>query len=216
MSFTVKVCGVTRHEDAAAALALGADFIGVNAWERSPRFVAGGALPALLAAIPAGRRVCVDVQPDDNKLLAAQAAGADFFQIHFDPFAERARECAEAWAARVGRGRLWLAPRVAPEDAWPRWVAELADTLLFDGHRAGQFGGTGRTADGARFRQLFAEYPQTRWILAGGLGEGTVAAAWENGARFFDLNSGVEDSPGVKSAAKLARVLAVLRGCAAA
>jgi phosphoribosylanthranilate isomerase len=212
MSFTVKVCGITRCEDTAALLALGADFFGFNGWAHSPRFVAAAALPSLLAAAPAGRRVYVDVAPDAAALDAALAAGADFFQIHFDPSDDGARERAAAWQRQTGRARLWLAPRVAPGSPWREWVAELADTVLFDGHGAGQFGGTGRVADLQRFRQLRENFPRTRWILAGGLGEGTLAAAWEADARFFDINSGIEDAPGVKSAAKFSRALAVLRG----
>ena len=91
-------------------------------------------------------------------------------------------------------------------------MLDYADTFLCDGFHAGQFGGTGRTADWACFNALKAAYPQKRWLLAGGLGADTIEeAATATGANFFDLNSGIEDAPGVKNAEKLAHVLALLR-----
>ncbi|MDR1817670.1 MAG: phosphoribosylanthranilate isomerase [Puniceicoccales bacterium] len=220
---TVKVCGITRPQDAADALTLGVALIGVNRWEKSPRYVPDAALPALLDAIPRGRRVFVDVAPDDAKLAAATGAGGvtpdaaaggdfDYFQIHFDPTAPDSRRRAEQWARLAGTGRLWLAPRVAAGAPWPDWVCKIAGTVLFDGHSTGMFGGTGRTADWPRFRELRARFPRVRWLLAGGLGPDNLADALRaTGGDFFDLNSGIETAPGIKSAPLLARALATLR-----
>jgi phosphoribosylanthranilate isomerase len=209
--YAVKVCGITRAADATAALRQGVAFIGINRWPSSPRFVPEARLPSLLDVIPAGRRVCVDVQPLPAALENARDAGFDCFQIHFDPVPPDAPEALAAWARILGRHRLWLAPRVAPADPWPWWVLDYADTFLCDGFHAGQFGGTGRVADWARFSALKRAHPQKRWLLAGGLGAGTIEeAALTTGADFFDLNSGIEDAPGMKNSEKLARVLALL------
>jgi phosphoribosylanthranilate isomerase len=203
----IKVCGITRPEDARMALDLGVHYLGVNGWPKSPRYVAPEAWPALLSGIPAGARVFVCVEPAPEEITAAVAAGFDFIQIHFDPEHPDARARVAAWSAVVGRGRLWLAPRSAPGAAWPEWVATAVDTVLFDGYKAGAFGGTGRVADLAQFAELRERFPQVRWVLAGGLGPETLPGVLGCGADIFDLNSGVEDAPGVKSAEKLARAL---------
>jgi phosphoribosylanthranilate isomerase len=140
-------------------------------------------------------------------VAAAIAAGFDFAQIHFDPEHPAARERVAAWVAAAGRSRLWLAPRSAPGGQWPEWVTEAVGTIVFDGYKAGEFGGTGRVADLARFADLRRKFPRVCWVLAGGLGPDTLSTVLGSGADIFDLNSGVEDAPGVKSAAKLAAAL---------
>ncbi|MDR2844642.1 MAG: phosphoribosylanthranilate isomerase [Puniceicoccales bacterium] len=209
--FTVKVCGITRSADATDALAQGVAYIGVNRWPRSPRFVADASVRALIGAVPAGRRVFVDVHPAPEKITAAVDDGFDFFQIHFDPAHATARADVAAWEERAGRHRLWLAPRVPDGTDWPQWVFAHAGTFLCDGFRAGQFGGTGHTADWGRFTALKNAHPEKRWLLAGGLGPATIALAAGTGADFFDLNSAIEDAPGLKNVEKLAQTLTVLR-----
>ncbi|MDR1497626.1 MAG: phosphoribosylanthranilate isomerase [Puniceicoccales bacterium] len=216
MSFRVKVCGITRSADAVSALALGVDFLGINGWQFSPRFVADEHVGALLEAIPLGRRVFVDVEPQARRIAGGVVSQFDFVQLHFDPFTSGVRERVASWAEQIGRGRLWLAPRVAIGAEWPVWVLEYADTFLFDGHKVGSFGGTGRMADKAAFAALKCAHPEKHWILAGGLGPDTLETAAASGADFFDLNSGVEDAPGIKNAQKLAQALRVLRRCFAA
>ena len=211
MEAEVKVCGITRPENARMALGLGVRYLGVNGWPKSPRYIAPEAWPALLADIPVGMRVFVDVESAPEYVAAAVAAGFDFIQIHFDPTHPDARARVAAWVGEAGRERLWLAPRCAPGSAWPEWVSEFADTRLFDGYKPGEFGGTGCLADLTRFAEVRSRFPHVRWVLAGGLGPETLPAVLACGADIFDLNSGVEDSPGVKSAAKLTRALALLK-----
>jgi phosphoribosylanthranilate isomerase len=206
-NFCFKVCGITRLEDIRVALGLGVRYLGVNGWPKSPRYVAPAARVALLGQIPVGARVFVDVESAPEAVAAAIAEGFDFVQIHFDPEHPAARERVVAWVVAAGRSRLWLAPRSAPGGQWPEWVAEFVDTIVFDGYKAGEFGGTGRVADLVRFADLRRKFPCVCWVLAGGLGPDTLSAVLGSGAGIFDLNSGVEDAPGVKSAAKLAAAL---------
>ncbi|MDR0536373.1 MAG: 2-C-methyl-D-erythritol 4-phosphate cytidylyltransferase [Puniceicoccales bacterium] len=206
----VKLCGVTRAGDARMALALGVAFVGVNAWEHSPRCVRWEDMPALLEAIPQGKRVYVDVDPDDASLARALGLGFDFAQIHFDPGAPGIRERAARWSALAMPSRLWLAPRLAPGAPWPEWVSPLAQTFLFDAYKAGSFGGTGCLADSARFDEIRRACPGRRWGLAGGLGPETLPALRHVAPDFFDLNSGVEEAPGMKSAEKLRAAMAAL------
>ena len=198
---TIKVCGITRAADAAAALHLGADWIGVNVWPESPRHVPAERRAALLREIPAGKRVAIAVNPSAAEALALLAEGFDAVQAHFDP-AEKACDPA-ALSGAVGRDRLWLAPRLPAGQPFPTGLVALAGTFVHDAHQAGAFGGTGRRADWKRFQETAQTHPESRWVLAGGLGPDSVAEAFAAGARFLDLNSQVELAPGLKSAEKL-------------
>lgn len=200
----IKVCGITRAADAAVALALGADYLGVNCWSGSPRFVPAARRAALLREIPAERRVAVTVNPSTDEAAALISEGFAIIQVHFEP---GSTDCdPAAISSRVGKNHLWLAPKLPNGAAWPVEIMPLAAGFVHDAHAAGAFGGTGKQSDWARFQQLKQAYPDVRWILAGGLGPQNVAAAIQAKASFLDLNSGIELAPGLKSAEKLAEV----------
>jgi phosphoribosylanthranilate isomerase len=204
----IKVCGITRVADAAMALALGADYLGVNCWSDSPRFVPTSARAALLREIPADRRVAVTVNPSVTEAAALIDEGFAIVQAHFDPAKS---DCdPKALSARLGAKALWLAPKLADGAEWPVELIALAAGFVHDAHAKDAFGGTGKTSDWDRFRKLTQKYPQSLWILAGGLGPSNIADAAKSGAAFFDLNSGIELSPGLKSVEKLSGVADVL------
>jgi phosphoribosylanthranilate isomerase len=204
----IKVCGITRAADAAMALAQGADFLGINCWSGSPRFVPAAVRAGLLREIPAAKRVAVTVNPTVEEAVALLAEGFAIVQAHFDP---AKTECdPKALSARLGVKRLWLAPKLADGAEWPADLIPLAEGFVHDAHAKDAFGGTGKTSDWSRFQKLVQKYPQSLWILAGGLGPDNIAAAMKSGAAFFDLNSGVELAPGLKSVEKLAGVSEVL------
>jgi phosphoribosylanthranilate isomerase len=204
----IKVCGITRAADAALALAHGADYLGVNCWSGSPRFVPAAARAALLREIPQEKRVAVTVNPTIAEAAALVAEGFAIVQAHFDP---AKTECdPKALSAELGAKALWLAPKLADGAEWPADLIPLAEGFVHDAHAKEAFGGTGKRSDWSRFQKLVQKYPQSLWILAGGLGPENIAAAAKAGATFFDLNSGVELAPGLKSAEKLAGVSEVL------
>jgi len=204
----IKVCGITRAADAATALDQGADYLGVNCWHGSPRFVPAVNRAALLREIPQAKRVAVTVNPSVAEAAALIAEGFAVVQAHFDP---AKAECdPRALSAKLGAKALWLAPKLADGAEWPADLIPLAEGFVHDAHAKDAFGGTGKTSDWTRFQQLLQKYPQSLWILAGGLGPDNIAAAAKSGATFFDLNSGVELAPGLKSAEKLAGVSEVL------
>lgn len=206
--FTLKLCGVTRAADAATALHLGVDWIGINVWSGSPRHVPADRRPELLREVPAGKRVAVTVNPTAHEVRDLLAEGFDRVQAHFDP-AEGA--CDPAALAAVAERRLWLAPRLADGAPFPEELLRLTDTIVLDAHRAGSFGGTGAKADWSRAAALRDAHPGTTWLLAGGLGPETVGEAAAAGFRHLDLNSRVELEPGLKSAEKLHAVIGILR-----
>ena len=205
----VKVCGITRAADAAAALHLGADWIGINTWEGSPRRVPPARRAALVREIPPERRVAVTVNAGPEEARGLLAEGFGILQVHFDP-AER-RCDPRALSAAVGSERLWLAPRLPDGSEFPSALLPLAAGFVHDAHRPGAFGGTGVRGDWDRFLALQSGHPDHLWILAGGLGPDNVGEAAGRGARALDLNSGVELSPGLKSLDKLHLVAENLR-----
>ncbi len=204
----IKVCGITRAADAAMAIAQGADFLGINCWSGSPRFVPTAGRAALLREIPAEKRVAVTVNPTIAEAAALITEGFAIVQAHFDPAKQ---ECdPKALSAKLGVKALWLAPRLTNGAEWPSELIPLAEGFVHDAHAKDAFGGTGKASDWTRFQKLLQKYPQSLWILAGGLGPENISAAARAGAGFFDLNSGVELAPGLKSAEKLAGVSEVL------
>lgn len=204
----LKVCGLTTAEDAAAAAAVGADYLGFILHPKSPRYLALGDYAVLRPLLPELPRVAVMVTPTAEELATVLAAGFDFFQIHFpaaDPTA------AEAASATVGPGRLWLAPKVPPEAELDPALLPLASTWLLDAYRVDRFGGTGHTGDWPKFRRCRENHPDRAWVLAGGLSPENVAAAVAaTGTERIDVNSGVESAPGRKDPAKLAALRAAL------
>jgi phosphoribosylanthranilate isomerase len=206
----VKVCGITRPEDIRLCLAERVAYLGLNRYAQSPRFVPDEALKGLLAMIPSGKRVFVDVAPGLTELVTADRLGFDFFQIHFDPQAIPEKRIA-MWADCVGKERLWLAPRLAAGTTFPTNLIRYASALLIDGYSPGAFGGTGKTADWGGVAALKSAHPEVRWVVAGGLKpDNIVEAANTSHADVLDLNSGVEDAPGIKSSEKLCEALARL------
>ena len=199
-----KVCGLTALVDAGFVDNLGADALGFILHAKSPRYVSLLNYQAMAKLLPTGRkRVAVMVEPSVEELAAAMAAGFDRFQIHFDAATVSVATVA-AWSRQVGPERLWLAPKLAPTDELAPELLPLADTFLIDTFHAGGFGGSGKTGDWSKFARMQAAHPKKTWILAGGLNPENIAEALaQSGAKFVDVNSGVEVAPGVKDHAKL-------------
>lgn len=206
---TIKLCGVTRPEDAEAALELGVDYLGVNRYPKSPRFVDEPTARDLCNRIPAGKRVMVDVNTGTDELDDQADLGFDAFQIHFDTHTSLATVA--AWSGIVGADALWAAPRLPEDEQFPQAILEFADTVLLDAHSKDVYGGSGQIGDWARFAELSTLYQHKRWVLAGGLSPANIAQAIAaSGASFIDVNSGVEAEPGIKDHAKLRELFAVL------
>jgi phosphoribosylanthranilate isomerase len=200
----LKVCGLTSLAGAELADQCGADFLGFNLYPDSPRHIPLAQFQAMSPLLPSKPKVAIMVAPTPAELAAAVAAGFDCFQIHFP--ADTPVEFLRKWSGTVGVDRLWLAPKLPPaEDVNPAWLP-LAGSFLLDTFHAEGFGGSGRTGDWRKFARHQQTYPEKNWVLAGGLNPDNIAVAvTRSGARFVDVNSGVESAPGVKDAAKLRR-----------
>jgi phosphoribosylanthranilate isomerase len=207
MSVRVKICGVTRAEDATAAADAGASAIGLVFWPDSPRALTIDAARAIATILPGDVTVVgvfVD-QPATFVTAVAQRVPLHAIQLHGD---ERPEDY------EIGLPVL-KAVGVAGAQALARIQALPAGVLpLLDAPDHVRKGGTGRPVDwkvatvAARMRQI---------ALAGGLTPANVADAIRIvRPHAIDVSSGVEDSPGVKNAAKVRALLAAARQAASA
>jgi phosphoribosylanthranilate isomerase len=201
----VKICGITRAEDATAAVALGASAIGFVFWPASPRFLDPYRARRIAARLPAFvTPVGVFVnQPLDYMNAVASLVGLGAIQLHGDETPDVAiglkRPAIKALSGRTV---------IADAEGWPE-----STVLLVDAHDPVQRGGTGRTANWTDAAQLAR---RRRVLLSGGLHAGNIAAAVAAVRPFgVDVSSGVEATPGVKDHDKLAAFFAQLRGSAA-
>ncbi|HET7535334.1 MAG TPA: phosphoribosylanthranilate isomerase [Candidatus Didemnitutus sp.] len=206
----VKICGLTSLADAQAAAEVGADYLGFIFYPKSPRFLSDEKYTAMHPHLPEVKKVAVCVEPTQTGLAALAELGFDYFQVHYSN--ESGPHALLSWAETVGPDRLWLAPKLPPQqDVEPEWLS-LAETFLLDTFHPDKFGGTGKTGDWAKFKRHQEKHPKKTWILSGGLSPANIAEAVRaSGAKFVDVNSGVESSPGVKDPAKLKALAAALR-----
>ncbi len=206
----LKVCGLTSYVDAEVADHCGADYLGFILAPQSPRHLGLEQFRAMAARLPDRRKVAVLVEPALADLAAMKAAGFDFFQIHFRH--DLLIATVAGWAETVGAERLWLAPKLPPGVDVPAALLPLAKFFLIDTFHVLKFGGTGETSDWAKFARHQTAHPEKVWILSGGLNPDNIGAALRaSGAKFVDVNSGVEAAPGVKDHAKLQRFVAAMR-----
>lgn len=206
----IKVCGVTLADDAARVAAAGVDFIGLNFWPKSRRYLAPERAPLVAAAARGSggaKLVGVFVDPEVDEILAIAArVELDIIQLHGDESPEACKRISLALYRPV-----WKAIAIAGAkdlvglDAWP------ADALLLDAPTPGR-GGAGARFDHQLAREARERYPTRAFVLAGGLDPGNVAAAIATVEPWaVDVASGVEAAPGIKDAAKLAAFLAAVR-----
>jgi phosphoribosylanthranilate isomerase len=208
-----KVCGLTSLADAEFADRCGADYLGFILYPKSPRFVSVENYRAMAPRLPDRRKVAVSVEPTLEELATMQELGFNYFQIHYSPSVTDAQ--LTAWSRLVGEKHLWLAPKLPPGAAVSPSALAVAKFILFDTFHADGFGGSGRTGDWASFRRHHSAHTKNFWILAGGLTPENIGEALkQTGARFVDVNSGVEAAPGVKDEAKLKRFVVAMHQAA--
>jgi phosphoribosylanthranilate isomerase len=204
----VKICGLKRPEEIAAAVDAGAGYIGFVHFAKSPRHLELDVIRELAIEVPPGiARVLLTVDPDDDLLDAiATTLPIDVIQLHGAETPERVSEI---------RHRLGLpvmkAVGVADAADLPRLDAyeAVADMLLVDARPpkgASRPGGNGIAFD---WRLLAGREWAKPWMLAGGLSDENVAQAIRlTGARQVDVSTGIESAPGVKDIDRIAAFVA--------
>jgi phosphoribosylanthranilate isomerase len=198
----VKVCGITRLEDAEAAVAAGARALGFIFWPESPRFLDPHRARAIVSALPPFvTTVGVFVnQPIAYVNGVAALARLSAVQLHGDETIDEAARVARPVVKAIG---VSAATQAGAADAWPARV-----TMLVDAHDPRRRGGTGRTIDWTVAAAIAA---RRRTILSGGLTADNVADAVARVRPFgIDISSGVERSPGVKDHARMRALFEVV------
>lgn len=199
MSAAVKICGLTRLQDVAAAADAGARYGGFVFYAKSPRHVSIEAAAALTANLPDSvAAVGLFVDPGDAELTAVlDRVLLDIIQLHGSESPARVAEI----RALTGRPVMKAIGIAGPADLDALWdYGLIADLLLVDAKPApGALpGGNGLRFD---WRLLSGRRFLRPWMLAGGLTPDNAAEAVRlTGAPVLDVSSGVESAPGIKDA----------------
>jgi len=190
----IKICGITRLEDALEASRLGVDAVGFVFYEKSPRYIEAQKAAAIIRQLPPFvSAVGLFVNPTQDYIAEIlQTVPLGVIQLHGD---ETPGFC------EAQRRRVLKAIAVAgPEDL--KQAAGFNCPLLLDAKApAGVYGGTGNAFDWSLLQGFKHDYPLT---LAGGLNTDNVHEALSVRQWFaLDVSSGVELSPGIKDAEKM-------------
>lgn len=197
MTARVKICGLTRPQDVEAAVACGADAIGLVFYAPSPRAVDLEQARILAAKVPAFVAVTgLFVNPERDYVEAVlDAVPLDLLQFHGDESPEFCQSF----------GRRWIkAVRVREPGQIEQAFADYhqASGLLVDAWDPNRYGGTGQSFNWS----LIPENRPLPLILAGGLSSDNVARAIEQVRPWaVDVSGGVEESKGKKDATKLSQ-----------
>ena len=192
----VKICGITRVEDALSAVYAGADAIGLVFYTPSPRSVSIAQAQAIVNAMPPFVSVVglfVNATNDEIHSVLSQVR-LDIVQFHGD---ETPAQCAQINLP------YYKAIRVKPDTNLLQYAIDFkaARALLLDTYSEQAYGGTGHTFDWNLIpKNLFKPI-----VLAGGLDASNVVVAIEQVQPYaVDVSGGVELSKGIKDAAKIA------------
>ena len=199
----IKICGITRLEDALYAAACGADAVGFIFHPASPRDIAPERAKEIIAQLPRGiAKVGVFVNRKREEVeQTVEACGLDLIQLHGD---EPPAYCGLFPPERVIKA---VAPLTAEEIG--KLGAYKVRAFLADARDAGRYGGTGKRADWNLAAKLGQLHPL---ILAGGLDTENIEAALDAVApQAVDINSGCEFAPGIKDHALMRRIIGLIR-----
>ena len=199
----IKICGITRPEDALAAAEAGADAVGLVFYAKSKRAVTAVQAREITAVLPpfvSAVALFVNEQPDVIRQILRQVP-IDVIQFHGDEDDNFCRQFDQPYlkAVRVqSAADIQMACTKFPN----------ARALLFDAYHPTEYGGTGQSFDWTLLRGNIGK----PWILAGGLTPGNVAEAVKiSGAAAVDVSGGVESAEGIKDALKIKAFSAALK-----
>jgi phosphoribosylanthranilate isomerase len=209
----IKICGLTRAEDVAAAVAAGADAIGFVLYAKSPRYVSADTAAQLIFAVPPFiSTVGLFVNAGVEEVAAVlQQAPLSLLQFHGDETPEQCAAIAAAVkrpfirAARIGSSTTSADLIEYEQDyrsASPYFTGLLLDTLVE------HYGGSGKVFDWS----LIPEELAPRVVLSGGLSvQNATDAVQRVRPHAVDISSGVEQAKGIKDAAKITAFISAVR-----
>lgn len=199
----IKVCGITRREDALTAIAAGADALGFVFYPPSPRALSFEAAARILEDLPAFvSRVGLFLDAGQDEIsMAMHTLPLDIIQFHGGESPGFCESFGRPYIKALGKDINGSRAEIANSYT-------QASALLFDSHATGEAGGTGKSFD---WTQIPASIKKPL-ILAGGLNAENVADAIRQIRPYaVDVSSGVESAPGLKDAAKINQFVAQVR-----
>ena len=192
----VKICGITNYEDAAHAVILGADYIGFNFYELSPRHVDESEVKRFIGRLPKNvKKVGVFANQNFNTVKKiVRNLDLDLIQLHGD---ETQDYCSKLKGET--KKQIIKAFRIKGKGDIEKIKGYDADYLMFDANKEGMFGGTGRTFDWKIVKAINKPF-----FLSGGLNPKNVKEAIRTAKPYaVDAASGIEINPRKKDYRKM-------------
>ncbi len=200
----IKICGLTRIEDALQAVEAGADYLGFIFSESSRRITIGKAY-SIIRDLP--RRIQrVGVFVNAHELFIRQVitqTGLSMIQLHGNETPEFCRSF-DLPVIKVFR--------VKDCQVLNTITKYETEHILLEPYVAGKYGGTGKTVDWSMAAEIVSELPEKKIFLAGGLNPENASAAVRAVKPFaLDASSGLEKSPGIKDPVKIKEFIKVVK-----
>lgn len=199
---SVKICGITRPEQAAVIFAIGADAVGINLWPKSKRHMPlEVAVKSLQEVAAKNALVAVMVNPDAALLDGAISSGLfQALQLHGDETPAEVERVMKRGVQVIKALQVRDAASLAQIGEFP------CEAILLDAYNPGTYGGGGHAFPwelAVRAKEMF---PAKQILLSGGLNADNVRlAVQQTHAVAVDVASGVEFAPGVKDLLQVAR-----------
>lgn len=195
----IKICGITNLEDALLSAKLGADALGFNFYENSPRYIAAEKAREIIKELPEEiLKVGVFVNEDlENIIEIAKTAGLDAVQLHGEEPPEFVRQLKQKSNLEIIKA-FRVSPEFQPEDV----LKYETDAILLDAYSPKEHGGTGKTFDWEIAKRVQEIFP--KMYLAGGLSNENIAEAVHSVKPLaVDACSSLEKTKGQKDLQKL-------------
>lgn len=205
---SVKICGITRPEQAAVIFAIGADAVGINLWPKSKRHMPlEVAVKSLQEVAAKNALVAVMVNPDDALLDAAISSGLfQTLQLHGDETPGDVERVMKRGVQVIKALQVRDAASLAQIGEFP------CESILLDAYNPGTYGGGGHAFSWELALRAKEMFPAKQILLSGGLNADNVKmAVQQTQAIAVDVASGVEYEPGVKDLLQVARFIAEAR-----
>jgi indole-3-glycerol phosphate synthase/phosphoribosylanthranilate isomerase len=193
----VKICGITNLEDAQSAVSAGADLLGFNFYEKSPRYIAPQNATEIIKQLPNTIQTGgVFVNKSKEEIMQIQKqTGIDFIQLHGDE--------TEEFAASIGTNVI---KAVRVKEKLPAIKTKLY-ARLYDTFNKNKYGGTGET-----FNTKILTKTNCKTIIAGGLRLENIKEVLKTTKPYaIDVASGVEKEPGKKDPEKMIKFIQMVR-----
>lgn len=203
----VKICGITNLEDARFASGALVDYLGFIFTEKSKRYIDPEKAGAIINWVEGPEKVGVFMnQSLDDVNLLAKFSGIDYVQLHGQETVEYCQLIEKPIIKVIHVGESTIREEL---EASVALYSEVAEFLLFDTQNNGEYGGTGKTFDWSLLNDIAGEKP---FFLAGGLNPDNVSEAIDLVQPYaVDVNSGVEEEPGLKDFEKIEQLMANLK-----